>query len=388
MDKSIRKIIYRFITTSLTCVITLIFLLACSTTPHYDFEGKNSEEAVIQEFEKIVKDNLPDDRSISAAIVKGDKVIWSKAFGVSNLTTHTMADTATIYRTGSISKSFTAFLMMLLVQDGVISLTDPVEKYLPEIKQLKGYMDNNKITFQQLATHTAGLTREPELPDAAAGPIEKWEVKILASIPTTSMESKPGERYSYSNIGYGILGLALSKAAHKPFMDLIKERIFVPLHMNSSYFVIPQEKLPDLSAGIQELSAGGIDTKTPQEEHRGRGYKVPNGGIYSTPNDLAKFMIYLFGDSPTLLSYKNLEMMENKTVTIGDQVSYGIGFFINQEGELTMINHGGAVAGYTANFALIKENKYGIILMRNYAQRAPDITALSTAVLKALCKVQ
>lgn len=378
---------FKILRTKLTYLILSVFFLGCSSSNH-DFEEKNSEKEIIQELEKVISENLPKDRSISGAIVKKDKVIWSKAYGVSDLSTHSMSDTATIYRIGSISKPFTAFLMMLLVQDSIIHLNDPVELYLPEIKKLKGYSGATKITFQQLATHTAGLMREPELADAASGSIDNWESKILQAIPTTSLESSPGEKFSYSNIGYGILGLALSKAAKKPFIELIQKRIFEPMHMNSSYFIVPKERKPDLSAGMQELSGGETDTKTPLLEHAGRGYKVPNGGIYSTPNDLAKFMRCIRGASPNLVTSKNLALMQNKMIGIGEQNSYGVGFFINQVEELTIVNHGGAVAGYTANFAFAKENNYGIIFMRNYSEGEPDIYELPFELLTALNKIK
>lgn len=378
---------FKIMKNALLCFIVTLPFLNCSSS-HHDFEGKDSEKEIIQELEKIITETLPENRSISGVILKGDKIIWSKAYGVSNSKTRSLADTATIYRTGSISKPFTAFLMMLLVQDSAIHLNDPVELYLPEIKNLKGYSDAKKITFLQLATHTSGLIREPELPKAASGPIQQWENKVLQSIPTTSIESSPGDRYSYSNIGYGILGLALSRAAHKPFIELIQERIFEPLHMNSSYFVVPNEKKSDLSAGMQELSGGRVDTKTPLLEHDGRGYKVPNGGIYSTPNDLAKFMLCLMGKSSQLLSDQNLAMMQKKITGIGDQNYYGLGFFINQQEGLTIVNHGGAVAGYTANFAFAKENNYGIVLMRNFAEGEPEIFTLPYEMLEALNKIK
>lgn len=363
----------------ITIILSCLFL-SCSSS-RYEYDGK-SEEEIIRELEERIEEELLENKSISGAIVKGDKVIWAKAYGVSDLKTQ-LADTSTIYRIGSISKSFTAFLMMLLVQDGSIKLNDPVELYFADIKKLKGYSDTTKITFEQLATHTSGLIREPDLSNAASGPIEGWENKILEAIPTTSFEFKSGEKFSYSNIGYGILGLALSKVAGKPFIELVEDRIFKPLKMNSSFYVVPEGKKSNLSVGIEES-----DTETPLLEHKGRGYKVPNGGIYSTPSDLAKFMIALRGASPRLLSAENLAMMQRNYVSIGEQNYYGIGFFINQNDQLTVVNHGGAVAGYRANFALAKENGYGVIFMRNYSEEKPDIGQLPLDLLSALSKVK
>jgi CubicO group peptidase (beta-lactamase class C family) len=368
-------------------LIQILVLFGCTST-NKDVEIKRDEALIINEFGKMMNDKLPTDRSISGAIVKGNKIIWSKAYGISSLESQAVADTTTIYRIGSISKSFTAFLLMLLVQDGVINLEDPVERYLPEIVGLRGYSDDTRITFQQLATHRSGLAREPALSDAAMGPIEQWENKVLESIPTTSFNAKPGEKFGYSNIGYGILGLALSRAAKKPFTTLVEERIFKPLQMRSSYFIVPEECRPYLSAGMQDLPDGQTDMKTPLEEHGGRGYKVPNGGIYSTPNDLARFMICNMGLSYSLLKNENRALMQNKVVTIGENNHYGVGYFINQEDSATIINHSGAVAGYTATFAFDKGSGYGVVLMRNYVDGEPDIWRLPFELLAALSKVE
>src|SRR5262249_45625710 len=140
-------------------------------------------------------------------------------------------------------------------------------------------------TMRQLASHTAGLVREPSLPNAAAGPIAQWEEKIIASIPTTRFDTVPGARYSYSNIGFAALGLAVSRAVGVPFMTLVTDGIFQPLGMQSSTYIIDDRLRSNLSVGVTR--GGGPD---PALEHQGRGYKVPNGGIYTTVGDLARFV--------------------------------------------------------------------------------------------------
>jgi len=341
-------------------------------------------QSAIAEFENDLTKDLSSNVSISGVIVSEKEIIWSKAFGISDTEAQVKADTTIIYRTGSISKSFTAFLMMLLVEEGTIKLNDPVEKYFPEIKKLKGYSDSTIITFKQLAAHTSGLIREPNLKNAATGPISDWEDKILESIPKTNFKYKPDERFSYSNIGYGILGLAISRAANKPFMDLVEEKIFEPLNMENSYFVVPENKMSKLSKGLARGSLGTFDREKPKREHKGRGYKVPNGGIYSTPNDLAKFMLCNMGLSKKLLSKENMTLMQ-KSQSPGDKTpSYGLGFGIQQDSLLTVIGHGGMVAGYMAALSFDKEKSNGVILMRNYSGGEPNIMALSLNLLKAL----
>ena len=202
--------------------LALTVFESCHGTIHSD-EGNQPTGTVdlatiLDQLETELKADLMKDSvggGISVAIVKGDKIIWSKAFGYADSENQVLADTTTIYRAGSISKSFTAFLMMQLVDDAVISLDDPIEKYLPEIKQLKGYSPTTRITFLELASHTSGLSREPQLKDANAGAIADWERKVLASIPSSQFESVHGTKYSYSNIGFGILGLALSRSSQQ-----------------------------------------------------------------------------------------------------------------------------------------------------------------------------
>ncbi len=370
--------------------ILIITAVSCNVLSKESSKDLDDLTLIINEFENQLKKDLKDDNihgSISATIVKGNKIIWSKALGISDIKNNVVADTNTIYRTGSISKSFTAFLMMQLVQEGIIALDEPIEKYLPEISGLNGYSDSTKITFLQLASHTSGLIREPNLENAASGPIKEWESKILQSIPETSFQSKPGKKYSYSNIGFGILGLALSRAAEKSFIDLVKDKIFNPLNMNNSYFIVPRDKFGNLAKGLAGGPSGDLDQETPEKEHIGRGYKVPNGAIYSTPNDLAKFMMANMGYSE-ILSRDNLELMQTtKTLKRVWRESYGLGFSLYEDDLITTVGHGGSVSGYTANFIFEKDSHYGVILMRNYNWGATNLNSLSVTSLKKLNKL-
>ncbi len=368
-------------------LVTFFSLLILGCSPSENSKTQNFE-LIVSDFERQLQKDLKDDNiegSISAAIIKEDKVVWSKAFGWSDQENKIPADTSTIYRTGSISKSFTAFLMMQLVEEGLIKLNDPIELYLPEVRGLKGYSDSTKITFLHLSTHTSGLIREPELEGAASGPIENWESKIIQSIPKTSFENRPGEQFNYSNIGYGILGLSLSRAAKRPFIELVKDKIFIPLKMNNSYFKIPNDRTTRLAKGMDGGPFGEIDIETPGIEHAGRGYKVPNGGIYSTPNDLAKFMMSTMGYH-MLLKPETLDLMQTEKASDGD--NYGLGFFITEDKGMTIIEHSGSVSGYTAQLAFERNSNYGIVIMRNYNWGVTDLSLRSHILLRELNKLE
>jgi CubicO group peptidase (beta-lactamase class C family) len=366
--------------------ILLFTIIGCERATDSDRPGTTPDDlqAIINQFEDELKNDLAKDSingSISVSIIREDKIIWSKAFGYADRVKKIIADKATIYRAGSISKSFTAFLMMQLVEEGVIKLDDPIELYVPEVKKLNGYSDSTRITFMQLASHTSGLSREPQLESANIGPIEGWEKKLIESIPTTDFESSPGTKYDYSNIGYGILGLALSRAAGRPFIQLIEEKIFIPLGMTQSFYIVPDHLVKKLAVGMEGGPDEIIDTESPKEEHLGRGYKVPNGGIYSTPNDLAKFMINNLGHN-SILKKESLDLMQTEK---GPELNkYGLGFMVFHNDQVNMVGHNGQVSGYTAQFAFEKESKFGVILMRNYTSGATDLDKASFVLLSKL----
>ena len=281
-------------------------------------------------------------------------------------------------------------LLAQLAEAGTVSLDDPVAQYFPEIKQLVDPPEGAvPITFRHLASHTAGLVREPNLVGAATGPIATWEEKILASIPTTTFQALPGAEYSYSNIGFGILGLALSRAAGQPFMDLVHERIFDPLGMTSSTFILTPEMEQRMSVGY--LKRGdSISAEFPTLEHAGRGYKVPNGGVYATADDLARFIAGQTGAAPTpILSPESRAEMQ-RLQTPGDETQgYGLGFSIRHDDSGPwIVGHGGSVAGYTAYLCFDPETQIGVVLLRNYNRGQTNLGRSASSLLVDLVKAQ
>jgi CubicO group peptidase (beta-lactamase class C family) len=232
-----------------------------------------------------------------------------------------------------------------MIEKGYFGLDDKIEDYLPEVKNLIGYSDSTKITFKQLATHFSGLPFNPNLEGAAIGPVEYWEEKLIEGLQVTSFQYKPNEKYSYSNFGYGILGLAISRAVGRPFIELVQENIFSPLKMNNTYFILPNDKVNHLAVGTMKKGYENFNAIYLLEQ-KGRGYKVPVGGVYSTPNDYAMFMQAIMGVSKVrILSDKSLALM----------LSIGIGY-----------GHQGTNYGYTTAFTIDKRFNNGVILMRNY----------------------
>ncbi len=368
--------------------LVLLTLFSCGQ----EFRLSPAWEEAVDNFSRRIERDINEDNigSITAAAVKDGKVIWAKGFGWADKENNVMAEPVTIGRTGSISKSFTAILMMVLVEKGVIGLDEPVSKYLPEIEQLEDKPDGAKpVTFRHLASHTAGLIREPRLEGAAAGPIDGWTQKILDSIPETSYQTPPETEYSYSNIGYGILGYTLERAAGKPFMEMMEEYIFEPLGMKNTTFVINEEQKKILSKGYAVRRDGTVNTEHPELEHAGRGYKVPNGGIYSNVLDQAKIIGAMTETgSYKLLTHESLDEIHNVQTPRGGDRDYGLGFFIYDmidEG-VTLTGHSGSVSGYNAYLIYDRESKLGVVMFRNYTRGSTNLSEAGRELLLDLIR--
>jgi len=340
-------------------------------------------EAAIARFDAEVAAGVAEDAAgaVTVAVFEGDRVVWTKGWGWADIERRIAADARTVGRTGSISKTFTATLALQLHERGVIDLDGPVAMYFPEIRGLAAPpVDPGAITFRQLASHTAGLVREPGVEGAATGPIQLWEERVLESIPMTGFETPPGTEYSYSNIGFGILGLALSRAAGVPFIELVETLIFKPLAMDDSFFVLSDPRhIARMSVGYSRSRSGEVSAERATREHFGRGYKVPNGGIYSTVGDLARFAAALMGaaDVRILSDASLLDMRTPQPPAEG----YGLGLSIaDRDGGLRVIGHGGSVAGYNAYLAFDHASGLGVAMLRTTDYDPPVVELLEELV--------
>jgi CubicO group peptidase (beta-lactamase class C family) len=337
--------------------------------------------------------------SIAAAVLVGDAVVWSAAFGHADRDAGTLAGPATVYRAGSLSKPVTALVLLALVQRGVIALDDAVDPYLPELERLANRApDHPRIRFSDLASHTAGLAREPGTSHAARGPARHWRRKLLDAVPVTDAIHHPGEKYHYSNVGYALLGLALERAAGRPFEVLAQELVFDPLGMTSSYFVVPPAHRHRLAAGYVNLAPDAIDPRVPRAEHRGQGYRLPSAGLYSTVGDLARIAMAMtgaLGDSPFQPTSRAAALGQSgqppdlMTPARGldgpgtdPNTDYGLGFQIHRIGDTVIGGHSGAAAGYTSYLAFEPRSGVAVVLLRNYNNGATNLG--STAVRAVL----
>ncbi len=322
---------------------------------------------------EVITDNIG---CLSVTILDNDSISYFRSYGKISKINPFLPDTSSLFRIGSVTKSFTTVLMLKLAEEGYFKLDDPIENYLPEVKSLKGYSDSTKITFRQLASHTAGIEREPGINGMRRGATSEWETKTLLSIPYTKLIHKPNTKMVYSNFGYSLLGLAISRAANTSYIKLINDKIFIPLKMHNSYFDVPKNKLNKLAPGISDNGRlNHKNTRVPRIEHKGLGYCVPGGGIYSTPSDLSNFLSLLMGTSKEkIISEESLMIMQNGMIKYPEairrtftNVEYGLGTVVyNLDNNITVFSHSGSIPGYWTTYAFDNAKKTAVIIMLNY----------------------
>jgi D-alanyl-D-alanine carboxypeptidase len=361
---------------------------------------------------EFARDNLA---SVTVGVVADGRLVWTHSYGYADMEKKLPATADSVYRIGSITKQFTALMLLQLVEQGKVHLSDPVEKYFPEVNEVRGRPAGAPpITLVQLATMTSGLDREPADLDAyLKGPVVEWERVLISALPQTKYAYEPDTHYFYSNIGYAILGAALGRAAGQPYTQYVQQHIFTPLAMTHTAFepnptIAPAiakgyavvRARPATTAAAQAADAGrrptgsdqanatfAIDAETPAREHQGRGYKVPNGAIYTTVGDLARFVAFELGaDMPDVLKRATLE--DNYTrVNSSDgalRTGYGIGFQLNREGALVVYGHGGSVAGYNAAAHFERTSRTGVVVLRNAGGGAVNVGTIASRAIATL----
>lgn len=322
----------------------------------------------------------------TVGIVVGPDLVWSRSYGFADHGLKTPSSNDLVYRVGSITKQFTGLMLLQLVERGKVRLSDPVRKYFPEVERIKSsFPDAPPITLCQLATMTSGLAREPAHSDIhSTGPASDWEKKMLAALEETRFQHEPDTHYLYSNIGYAVLGAALARVANQPFETYVTEQILQPLGMTSTVFV-PDDTIRKRLARGYLMLLGKPNHDTPEAEHIGRGYRTPNGALYSTVNDLARFLAFELGYGPeSVLKRSSLEANFSRVNSANGDLTmgYGVGFSVRRQGERIFVGHSGSVAGYTAAAFVDRKTKTGVIVLRNQSAGRPDPTSLCLRALE------
>jgi CubicO group peptidase (beta-lactamase class C family) len=299
----------------------------------------------------------------SIAVVRDGHIVYLHAYGSAHLEPSVPADPALRYGIGSISKQFTASALLLLQQDGKLSLDDKVAKYLPELTRA------GDITIRQLLSHTSGyqdywpqdymfpLMVQPISPE---GIMDRWARQPL--------DYDPGTKWQYSNTGYVIAGRIVEKASGKPLFQFLRERIFEPLNMTTARDF---DREPLAPGNVSGYVAYALGPPRPAEAS-GAGWLFGAGELAMTAEDLARWDISVINRS--LLSDASYRALETETLLInGAGTNYGLGVDVEIEKQRRKIAHGGEVNGFTALNSIYPDDRTAIVVLVNQdASRAID----------------
>ena len=234
---------------------------------------------------------LVDEGAIAGAVTlvaRNGKVFSLEAVGFQDLETRKPMRTDTIFDVRSVTKIVTAIGVMILVEEGKLALSDPVEKYLPEFKRSDAKSLAPPITIHHLLTHTSGLpfSRPTEIEDITIKR-DRTLAEVVALLAKQEPEFAPGTQFRYTSGGFAILGRIIEVVSGKSYEQFVQERVFDPLGMRDSFFFIPAEKRERV-ASLYRRKDGKLERWRELEEYSKRAkYSAPEFGMYSTAADLA-----------------------------------------------------------------------------------------------------
>ena len=342
-----------------------------STELSYDSLEARVDSAALQTLRKT---GAP---SASVAVVKNGKIAYVQAYGNAKLIPKVPAKTDMRYAIGSISKQFTAASILLLEQEGKLSLDDPVSKWIPDLTRA------NEVTIRELLSHTSGYQDfwpQDYVPPMMLKPMPPRE--ILNRWAKKPLDFEPGTKWQYSNTNYVIAAQIVEKTTNKPFFKFLNENILKPLGLSSAVNFDKGKLTGEDPTGYMQYGLGPLRL-APEE---GTGWMAGAGELAMTPNDLAKWDISMIKQSVlNPESYKHLEtevLLKN-----GVGTKYGLGVQVGMTDNHRMISHGGEVSGFTAYNAVFPDDSVAVVVLTNQ-DASPAAGTIARKIFHILFKSQ
>jgi len=318
------------------------------------------------ELEKVTLEELKETNTPGAAVavVSGDRLVFAKGFGVANIETGTPATPDTLFRIGSVTKMFTAAVLVTLAEERQIELHAPIGRY---VKGLNSKL--SQITAHQLMSHTAGMTDES--PSDYGSHDDPALAAFVRSLKDDQFFTEPGEIFSYSNPGFDVAGFLIEEVGGKPYADQMVERFFRPLGMNRTTFRPTMAMTYPLSQG-HDASEKAKPTVIRPFGDNVAGW--PDGFMFSSVNDLARFAIaFMDGgkiDGRQVLTTSVITKLSTPYADIHSRFGfekgrYGYGLFVHDHRGVRVIWHAGLIPGFGALLQMVPTERFAVIVLAN-----------------------
>jgi CubicO group peptidase (beta-lactamase class C family)/D-alanyl-D-alanine dipeptidase len=346
----------------LYAAIALALLWAGPSARAADIPPARPYEEAAKQLEAFIRREVADKGlpALSIALVDDQTIVWARGIGFADPKARTPATADTVYRVGSVSKLFTDLAVMQLVERGALDLDAPVTKVLPDFKPANPF--DKPITLRQLMTHRSGLVREspvghyfdPSTPSLA---------RTVQSLNRTELVYVPQTRTKYSNAAIATVGFVLEQTQKQPFARYLRRTLLEPLGMKNSTF----EPDPEVTGGL---------AKAVMWTYHGREFPAPTfelgmppaGSMYSTANDLGKFLSVLFaggkGPGGEVVKAQTLEQMWTpQFAKPGTKEGFGLGFMVGELEGRRHVGHGGAIYGFATELGALPDDKLGVVVV-------------------------
>jgi CubicO group peptidase (beta-lactamase class C family) len=312
-------------------LIALIAFAACALAAPPEPKSSGMDAARLARIPVRMK-SLVDGGTLPGAVTlvaRHGVIVRLDAVGYQNIEDRKPMRTDSIFQIMSMTKPITAVGIMMLMEEGRLALSDPVEKYLPEFRQLRS--DYRPITIRDLLTHTAGVNT-PEIARNIMSTLDLTLAEAVSYYAQAPLDFEPGSRWNYSNPGFAVLGRIIEVVSRRPYERFIDERILKPLGMRDSFFFPPANKTGRIAmvyalenAGLRRAGSE-IFGGAPDQFRKGAKYPCPECGLYSTATDVFAFLQMMLNGG----TYNGQRLLSSQSVSV-----------------MTMLHTGDLKAGFT-----------------------------------------
>lgn len=313
-----------------------------------------------------------DSPGCALGVYRGGQIIYKRGYGMEDLNEDVHITPGTVFHVASMSKQFTAASIVLLAQQGKLSLDDDLRKYIPELPDF-----GQKITIRNLAHHTSGLRDQWNLLELAGWRYSKDLItdEDVMSVMTRQKELnfKPGERHVYCNTGYTLMGLIVKRVSGMSLREFTTKNIFEPLGMTRTHF-------RDDHAEIIKHDAVGYE----QESGRPFEISITNfdtvgaTSLHTTVEDLQRWDENFYHPKVGGEAFVR-QMLERGKLNNGEQLDYAFGLVLEKYKGLPTVGHGGADAGYRSDMTRFPKQHFSVAVLCNSAETVPSVLAQKVA---------
>lgn len=329
--------------------------------------GSTSDPVARYVQEEMTRQHIP---GLALLVSRNGEPVRAQGFGFSNVELQVPVKPETLFQSGSVGKQFAATAIMMLVEQGRISLDDPITKYFPEAPPTW-----KPVTVRHLLSHTGGFTDYPKNFDFRKDRSEDELLKIVEAIP---LAFPPGTNWSYSNLGYLTLGILIHRVTGTFYGDVLQARIFRPLGMQTTRIISEADIIPNRSAGYR-LVKGELKN---QEWVSPVLNTTADGSLYFSILDLAKWDAALYTEK--LLKRSSLDQMWTVVKLSNGQPNsghYGFGWEITNSHGHRLIDHDGAWQGFKTQISRYVDDKLTVVVLANLTEADPGKIAEHVAEL-------